>query len=352
MNKKSKYWIPEEEKAEIIRLYQSGLGSVKISRILGTRSPSSISQVIRSSGIPIRNNSEKSTMYKVNHNAFEIIDTQEKAYWLGFIYADGYVSINNGQHIFGMALAIKDRIVLERLKTFLKSDHKIKTYASSGFSNSEYVRLNITSNKIVTDLIKHGVLEKKTNILMPPYIARDLIPHFIRGYVDGDGCITSHLKAKYRVFAFKVLGTESMLNFIKDFIEENTTIRIKKFYKRKESQIVSSLEVGGNLQVEKILDLIYKDSVIHLERKHAKYIDLKTLNNVVYKRNLIIKEPLIAGNPLSYDHQIALVTDAMAKCNDFGMVKESKIGQSAAKLLEEYYSFIQEERSTTIPKRE
>ena len=284
MNKKSSYWIPEDEKEKIIELYQSGLGNVKISKILGTRSPSSISQVIKASGIPIRNNSEKSRIYKVNHNAFEMIDTQEKAYWLGFIYADGYISINRGQHVFGMALACKDSIVLERLRDFLESDHPIKNYTASGFSNSKYSRLNITSNKIVTDLMRHGVLEKKTNILMPPNIAKQLAPHFIRGYVDGDGCITRHMRKNSIAYAFKVLGTEPILNFIKDFIEENTTIKIKKFYKRKESQIVSSLEVGGNLQIEKILDLIYKNSIIHLERKYDRYMDLKTLNDVVHKR--------------------------------------------------------------------
>lgn len=73
---------------------------------------------------------------------------------------------------------------------------------------------------------------------------------------------------------------------------------------------------------------------IYLERK---YVEINKFISapLVDKRKARKKSSELTGNPLSYEHQIALVTDVMAKCNDFGMVKESKIGQSAAKPL--YY---------------
>lgn len=77
-------------------------------------------------------NKHKST-YFINENIFEKIDTEEKAYWLGFIYADGYVSTNT--YAFGIELSIKDIDHLIKFKKFLSWDGEIKISKTHQFNS-------------------------------------------------------------------------------------------------------------------------------------------------------------------------------------------------------------------------
>ena len=273
--------ISNELEQKIIKTYNEGYSYVNTGKICNVN-PSTVQRVLKRNNVHIRNNQEKSKIYYCDENYFEKIDTPEKAYWLGFIYADGYISITHNQYKFGISLAEKDCILLKKLNFFLKSSYPINTYKqTTGYSKDTiYCRLLISSQKIVEDLIKHGVVEHKTNVLQKPNIDKHLIPHFIRGYIDGDGCITcSERKDKTIAYKVKILGTESILDFIKAFIEENKIATINQYYKRQPDQTVSSIDFGGNEQVRNFLDLIYKDSTIHLERKYEKYLDLCRYNN-------------------------------------------------------------------------
>ena len=59
-----------------------------------------------------------------DEHSFDVIDTEEKAYWLGFLYADGNVS--NTKNEVGITLQSSDIKHLYKFKTFLKSS-KIPT---------------------------------------------------------------------------------------------------------------------------------------------------------------------------------------------------------------------------------
>ena len=69
------------------------------------------------------------------------------------------------------------------------------------------------------------------------------------------------------------------MDFINNYFEEKLQISANKYYKRKDYQSVMSLEFGGNIQTQKILDLLYKNSTIYLDRKYKRYLDLCNLNN-------------------------------------------------------------------------
>lgn len=265
----------DEEKDLILKLYEEGKGSTTIARIVGNRTEGAIACFL-SKHIKLRSSSEAARKYKVNQDYFEIIDTPEKAYWLGFIYADGYVSIGKYRNLTGIALAKKDKEHLEAFQKAISSNipiHEYKT-SSTNYGTSNYCRIQICSKKFTSDLIRHGVVEHKTDILKPPEIDERLKPHFIRGYFDGDGCLTYRIRDTRKEYVVKILSTPEFLDMIKNFIEDNNIATVRKYYQRKEGQTVRSLELGGNYQVRKFLDLIYKDSTIHLERKHERYIDL------------------------------------------------------------------------------
>lgn len=273
--------LNQEQKEYIIEQYKNGLGSTTIARNLGFKNSTVAGFIKRTIGL--RSLSDASRKYHCNEDFFEKIDTEEKAYWLGFLYADGYLCKNKTQLMVGIALSSKDKDHLKKFNKSIESTYPIHTYHScKGYSNdTEYCRIVITSRKMFNDLKTHGVIEHKTLILEPPNLSNDLYKHFIRGYLDGDGCITSHLQ-KNKItpqYFIKIVGTDQILQFIKEFIEKNNCAIIHKFYKRHDTDIVSNIDFGGNKQVKKFLDLLYKNASIYLDRKYDRYIELCNLTH-------------------------------------------------------------------------
>lgn len=271
MDKRKSY--TSEQISEIKKLYNDGYSTCKIAELYG-KTASAIAGVLKRNGCDLRSNKINSRRYYFNENFFENINNEYKAYWLGFMYADGYVHTNSNR--FGLSIAIKDINHLEKFKKCLEANYEIKVYnQNSGYSNNSiYCKLLFTSEKAKNDLIKNGCFTQKTDIIKAPNISKKLYKDFIRGYLDGDGCITKSLN-KYSKYDWKIkiCGTVELLNFIKEYIEENEVAHINTFYKRQEHQTVSSIDFGGNNQVEKFLNLIYKDAKIYLDRKYNLYID-------------------------------------------------------------------------------
>lgn len=128
-------------------------------------SPKAVSIELKRNDVHIRTDREQSLKYTVNEKFFEIIDTEKKAYWLGFMYADGYITAerkHSGRKI-GMSLSIKD---IERLEAFKKDieytgDIKIYTVKQGYKLGVKYGRLIISSEKLASDLEDKGCFEQK-----------------------------------------------------------------------------------------------------------------------------------------------------------------------------------------------
>lgn len=113
---------------------------------------------------------------------FEQIDNEEKAYWLGFLFADGF---QNGQEMI-VNLSVKDKLHLEKLKEALKSESEIRERNEI----NPQVTLRVSSKKLCADLDRHGCVKCKSYIVKyPGHLEPNLERHFIRGVFDGDGCI-------------------------------------------------------------------------------------------------------------------------------------------------------------------
>lgn len=277
-------WMVEEW----IALYKKGESTLKIGKKYN-RNPSVINKYLKLNGVELRSNSINSKVYKIeNETFFENIDCEEKAYYLGFIYADGYITTKtkgNGAQSFGISINPQDVKLLKDLKELLGASHEIRRYKiSSGFGkDGEYVRLLIKSQKIVDDLKDKGVVERKTNVCKFPKdkIPYELIRHFIRGYMDGDGSV-GKTRRECNGYEFNVsfTGTDDMLNSILDYLIENNLINNRiKLQKRHKWQSVSYIKIGGNYQVHRILSHIYNDSTYYLERKFNRFIELENQNN-------------------------------------------------------------------------
>lgn len=266
----------EKTEKEIVELYMNGASGYELAKKYSCND-TTIYKVLREHSVETRSNKENSRKYELQHNYFNEINTPDKAYWLGFIYADGYVTISStGQKVFGISLSRKDRLHLVKLALSLKSNYPIHDYITDNAyaEGTEYSRLNITSDELVDNLIKHGVHEQKTDIIKPPSINEELVPHFLRGYFDGDGCVTRYQKSGYTNYAIKILGTKELLDWINDYVEYKLGFRIPNYFARKEGQLTLSYEISSCKRSKEFLDIIYKNANIYLDRKYNKYLEL------------------------------------------------------------------------------
>lgn len=268
-----KYQLSLEELNKIINDYLSGKTLREMEKD-SLHCRAYLSKVLKENGVDIRDNTINSRKYSHNENFFEDIDNEIKAYWLGFIYADGYIESKrrmNSQK-FGITLNSIDENHLYKFKRHIEANNPIKNYIGSGYnSTGKFSKILLTSQKTVDDLKRLGVVENKTNELVfldNTKLSNNLIRHFVRGYFDGDGTIYCSKDKKYNHLYYQIsfTGTKEMILGIRKFFNKDIVIKARHnaFY----------MNIGGNLQVKNLLDILYKDSSVYLERKHNKYLDL------------------------------------------------------------------------------
>jgi intein/homing endonuclease len=199
-----------------------------------------------------------------NNNVFNNIDTEEKAYWLGFIFADGYVSEN--RNALELSLKLSDIGHLQKFYSFINCEREVK-------HDSFRCRLSV-SNKILINSLKNlGCVQKKSLIIKFPNINDDLIRHFIRGYFDGDGCITKKLKSSVKYDSLSICSGSkefliSLITHFNNFTKSNCN---QKGFKPKNLNIY--LIAFSCSQFKNFLNWIYKDSKIYLDRKYNRFLN-------------------------------------------------------------------------------
>lgn len=208
---------------------------------------------------------------KYNHNfdAFKKIDTEEKAYWLGFLYADASVSRNRGA--LDVALAEKDREHLEKFRDFISPEMEVKTkYIKAKDKVYTACRLCVTSIEIVEDLIEKGCIEKKSLTVKFPteeQVPSHLIHHFMRGYFDGDGCayhIHDPRDNSRPQVNIEVIGS---FEFMEEYQARLHPFGLPKREKYKMNGKAYGYRFGGNKLYQKFANFLYQDATIYLERK-------------------------------------------------------------------------------------
>ena len=242
---------------QISDLYQSGLS---IREVGGTvdRSTNCVRKRLIKNGVPRRSTGEVNRKYSCNEAFFETIDSGEKAYWVGFLAADGCI-LDKRSLTLRFALAIKDVNMVEKLKGALEANCPIHHgFRKMNGKVLESVRFSIRSKKLCDDLIDKGVVPRKSLILKPPKnIPKNLISHWIRGYFDGDGNV--HLtKRKYKTVS--ISGTKEVLRFIQGCLEG-----IGHIHSRKSKAF--GWAVGSREDVRKFSNYIYRDATVYLGRK-------------------------------------------------------------------------------------
>ena len=219
--------------------------------------------------------------YDVNHNYFEVIDTEDKAYWLGFLYADGCVRKTKSGSQVVLKLSQKDEDHLNLFKNNIESEHKVthhrnNTVSKKGtpsFSNNCIIRIN--SNKLVEDLIKQGCIPRKTFTIDKPTIDEKFYKDFIRGYYDGDGNFFYSEKTKMSVVTI-VCASKKFRTFLIEVMSKLPNIG--KIHEDSDKYTIKIVNIVG---IRSFLDYIYYDSKTYLKRKKEYYERYKE-----YRRNV------------------------------------------------------------------
>lgn len=231
-----------------------------ISRMFGYEN-STFSKILKRNSIPTRK-----SKYKLCEDYFDNIDSEEKAYFLGFLYADGS---NTGKQIC-LKLHSNDIDILRKLGNLIyRSDFKI----THSYDSNAYM-LVMSSRYLCNSLTKQGCHKNKTFTLSMPTINKDLIRHFIRGYFDGDGSI---IESKLHT-EFMICGaSKHFVEQIHDIICEETFVNKRKLYCKtydKTQNSVYYIRICGINNVNKVFKYLYKDSNIYMERKYRKFREI------------------------------------------------------------------------------
>lgn len=257
---------------KVIELRKSGMAVDKIGEQVG-KCHQWVTNLLKKHGAYSKKETVYNTLYEVNKQFFKVIDSEAKAYILGFICADGH--IDRKAHRIQFSLSIKDEEILYKIKELMESTHPISHYLGTNpYKKSERVKtemckLSINSKELVDSLSFFP--DRKTYNLtgsIADQIPTNLLNHFLRGYFDGDGHLFYGRKygnsTKYLV---QVTGTEAFLRETFGQLLESQT----KMYKEPLAHNAWCWRVCAKSQVDFVLNYLYKDAKIYLDRKFKTY---------------------------------------------------------------------------------
>lgn len=201
--------------------------------------------------------------YPIKEDFFDDIDSEAKAYFLGFLYADGYN--NTDRYSVALSLQDKDRQILEKLNSLIQPTKPLQFVITKAISNSNQYRLVIANKRISQRIAELGCPKAKTfNIEFPSFMPRTLISHFVRGYFDGDGSIGKTNCCIVATHSFCLSLTE----IFKRELEITPYLRTRH---PERNHNIRMLEISGGRQLRRFLKWLYKDATIYMQRKYEKF---------------------------------------------------------------------------------
>lgn len=273
--------IPECEHQNIIDMYKNGVDILEIAKKYGV-GHGLIRKILKYYNIDIIKK-HRTSSYQVNEYYFDKIDNQDKAYTLGLLYADGY-NIDK-RHLVGIELQERDSYIIEQIRYNMDSNFPIifKELSNKNPNWKNHKILNIINPHLSETLNNLGVIPRKSlKLTFPIFLADDMMPHFLRGYLDGDGHIP---KNKYSYDA-QFISTKSFCEQAQKYLKEKLNIdsvvklNIKDESSKRYNGITSTLFIKGKESSKKFFNYIYKDANMFLTRKYETYAS--KFNNYTY----------------------------------------------------------------------
>lgn len=194
--------------------------------------------------------------------------TEESAYWIGFIAADG--SLSDKRHSVEIEIQIGDINHLKKFSKFVTYEDNLKIGIRD---KTKSCRVTLINQKTYDDIKNYNLMPNKSfkirflNIISNFNNDDNLIKHFIRGYFDGDGSVTYHDNLTNLKVGF--CGNKEFLLELQEYL--NKLLNIETVIYSKKGTDIKSLSIRHKQDAIKFLNYIYKDSNIYLDRKYKKY---------------------------------------------------------------------------------
>lgn len=252
-----------EQWAEIRRLYLAGVSLSELGRRFDCQYQG-IAARLRKEGIVIRPTGAERRVHTCDDHFFDEMDCERKAYWLGFIAADGCVRVlDKGERILRINLQGSDAHHLATLRSDLQATNPV------GFSGRGQGVFAVNSPGLVAGLARHGIAPRKSLVHRWPHtIPEHLLRHFLRGYSDGDGSlgITRDNQA-----VWTLCGTAEFLSECQQYLARTVAFNANALRK---NGAIHMMSYGGNRQVARLAHLLYDDATVYLPRKREKVAHL------------------------------------------------------------------------------
>ena len=257
--------LTEQEKDAIIERYYKKDMTVKDLARFYKLTNRTLPALFKEKGI----DSHKKNRYSLNEHYFDKIDTERKAYWLGYLYADGFVGNSHFNNIV-FAQKQSDGYAVEQFANDIDFTGDLRiTKGSGGFGGQPQKVLNFSSKIMVNDLKKWKMETCKSMTMkdLPP-IDLEFMRHFIRGYADGDGSVSMNIKHVHKdrknvySHSFSMIGTEPFLQKIADILPVRTN------FTNSRTPEMKYLNVWHNGDMEAMFHYLYDDATFYLVRKY------------------------------------------------------------------------------------
>jgi hypothetical protein len=260
----------------------------------------------------IKHNSTYGKKYSCNEAFFNCLN-ETSSYVLGLLYSDGCINKNR------VELSLSDKDSVYQVKDALNYNGNIRTFDHSKYKKTYKTSytLVITSQLLVNSLISLGCVPRKSKTLLWPNIPSLSYPDFIRGYFDGDGCISTSWRTQQNRVPIlssyvSFVGTEAFIIGLQNYLRNSSiTSNIKS------NGNVKELIIGGNTNLQTLFHLLYTNSNnLKMERKynkwikHNKYLELKRLLPELTNGSIPLNRRLYPYiNNLSTTHFKSLIED-------------------------------------------
>ena len=273
--------------SEVRELYRAGKTGEEISALYDMERTWAYRR-LRAMGEPLRSNSVSHQRYKLDTSVFDSIDTEEKAYWLGFLTADGNLCGN----LLQVDLMLSDKGHLEKLRGFLGSDHPVLERATPYLQ----ARLAISNERLASALrdLNLGFGNDKTHDARPWSGPNNLLSHYWRGVIDGDGSL--YISSKKWNLALQ--GTPSICSAFSVWAQ-NLSSNSKGVVRLGHGD-VWCVRYSGDLSATSIIRGLYEHATVSLDRKKI-MADKAMARLALGDRRLIVREHSADGRwlPLS-----------------------------------------------------
>jgi hypothetical protein len=254
-------YIPEKLQETIVSEYLGGALTTQLQKKYHINN-GNLNSLFKAKGVysPRRNqrnggNSRKNTF---DYGFFDEL-TPKTAYWAGFIFADGNINKSGYATTVSLELGCADKNHLQQFVQDINYSGEIRTRARKP---RDMVSISLAHWGLDATLLKWGVIPRKSYNFIPPEIPTDLLPHFLRGWVDGDGNVVAD-KFKERIV---ITGNQLALEWFQKTMVElgyKGTSKINSLTRTKAVQ----LWFRGNLQTREVMGILQAGTSFGLERK-------------------------------------------------------------------------------------